>query len=111
MEVLIQILSSFVDELEALLRQKDEQVDALVTSGTGLQHGLNEGLHSTGNSSAMLLNLAGDSPSGMAHISPSVTPPIATIGLATDAQYNQASQVLWPNWPHNLPTFELLQHL
>ncbi|KAI5124712.1 hypothetical protein M0805_004318 [Coniferiporia weirii] len=54
------------------------------------------------------------SPSVPAYISPATTPPqngTSTSAGEPQVGTNYATQVLWPNWPHDLPSFTLLQHL
>lgn len=50
-----------------------------------------------------------------AHISPVTSPhenaPVLDQQMPHQPGVNYSTQVLWPNWPHNLPPVELLQHL
>ena len=94
-------------DLEDALREKDAQLERL--AGRGLRHNL--GNTSLFNGAGPSMALPGNSPPVMAHISPSVTPPMATTGLTNDGLLNSTTTVLWPNWPANLPSFELLHHL
>ena len=93
-------------ELEDALREKDAQLERLA-SGSVTRHDL--GNFSLYNDTEPSMSFAGNS-SPMAHISPSGTPPMAASGLMNDI-HNATTTVLWPNWPANLPSFELLHHL
>lgn len=119
-------------ELEGLLRQKEEEGHRSMHSmspssssasafppGSGMQ-GLNNGAVALGAGSSNpnapythpIMPPKSFSPLIPAHISPIHTPPLnGTVGGESQAAPSQATQVLWPNWPHDLPSFELLQHL
>lgn len=89
-------------ELEDMLREKDAQLERL--AGSGLHHNPRDPFPSTIPSVGMPLHT-------MAHISPPVTPPTAASGLTNGVHLNASNTVLWPSWPTNLPSFELLHHL
>ena len=96
-------------ELEETLREKDAQLERIAASGSVLRHDL--GNHSLYNGAGPSMAFAVNSPPIMAHISPSVTPPMAASGLTNDINLNATTTVLWPNWPANLPSLDLLHHL
>ncbi|TFK77005.1 hypothetical protein BDN72DRAFT_754042 [Pluteus cervinus] len=87
-------LENRINELEALLRQKESdssspgaQYSTMSQVGTSPQ-----AMHST-----LELNLAP---------APSASPPIGNI-----SPYSHGLDIVWPNWPPNLPGPELLRHL
>ncbi|EJD03967.1 uncharacterized protein FOMMEDRAFT_19284 [Fomitiporia mediterranea MF3/22] len=119
-------LENRINELEALLRQKEEEEEhprpsiSTNTSAPAILSLTGQPINSFSDSSNQeYINTLPYiqkpfSPLIPAHISPISTPPL---NFATDSGSdlqngtNQATQVLWPNWPHNLPAFPLLQHL
>ncbi|KAL5495275.1 hypothetical protein ACEPAI_738 [Sanghuangporus weigelae] len=124
-------LENRISELEALLRQKDEESNRSRSSisppgSSSSAVPSNSGRLTYNNlpsiSTVATLNHGLPyaqppqpfSPIIPAHISPVNTPPLNfSSGSAGDSKSatNHTTQVLWPNWPHDLPSFDLLQHL
>ncbi|KAL5535512.1 hypothetical protein ACEPAF_3606 [Sanghuangporus sanghuang] len=117
-------LENRISELEALLRQKDE--DSMSPPGSSSSGVPSSSGRPTYNNLPNISTVATlnqglpyaqsqpFSPIIPAHISPVNTPPLNfSSGSAGESKSatNHTTQILWPNWPHDLPSFDLLQHL
>ena len=131
----------YLGELESLLRQKDSATANSHFDTTPTLHDPRPSMSGPSNSSQSSLSLSEQffpgastatlslmtndaydpqldlhdvSPLIPAHISPVTSPPLestATLDHQHQPGLNYTTQVLWPNWPHKLPTLDLLQHL
>lgn len=116
----------YLAELEALLRQKDGlEQGATTTSTSSTENHMKAPVPARGPSPSLGSNITTDfpwnndnmplstlSPLVPAHISPVETPP--TNGVTANGsspQLNEVNQVLWSQWPADLPAPDLLQHL
>ncbi|KAH8120305.1 hypothetical protein DFH11DRAFT_1559424 [Phellopilus nigrolimitatus] len=128
-------LENRISELEALLRQKDaasqrstfvdlasandpessaSTTPSASTGSLGKPYNVSQNAPFISNAAPFHQTFPSipTSPLIPAHISPVNTPPQNGItSNGSQPGFNYATQVLWPNWPHDLPPLELLQHL